>query len=184
MNLWSLYYFFNLIVIYYFIHLRWCFCFLFYNDADTDICVRRGGGLPSKDILRLCPEFIPRSLNSPYTSFLYLTIQIFTLILQFYCKNYLWDLLKTSHWIEWLANKVSAGELFLKSQVHLVCKQNCGKSMLPQCAVAPLGARQDPWSQPKLSGAIFSSRQRQHLCPFWTPILDWASGAENLVSLR
>ena len=100
MNLWSLYDFFNLIVIYYFIHLRWCFCFLFYNDADTDICVRRGGGLPSKDILRLCPEFIPRSLNSPYTSFLYLTIQIFTLILQFYCKNYLWDLLKTSHCIE------------------------------------------------------------------------------------
>ena len=32
--------------------------------------------------------------------------------------------------------------------------------MLPQCAVAPLGARQDPWSQPKLSGAIFSSRKR------------------------
>ena len=51
--------------------------------------------------------------------------------------------------------------------------------MLPQCAVAPLGARQDPWSQPKLSGAIFSSRQRQHLCPFWTPILDLALGAEN-----
>ena len=40
------------------------------DDDDTGICVRRGVRLPSKDILRLCWEFIPRAHlthSSPYS---------------------------------------------------------------------------------------------------------------------